>query len=339
MSRAISDETRALTQPDASVPRFRQALNTLPLLQVAVLIGLAAVLVATVPAIANQRSINAVLIIASLLALAAMGQTLVVILGGLDLTVPGYITFGAFAASNLAGMAGWPWPLMMVFVIAVCASIGAFVGFICHQLKIQPLVVTLGFGAVLTGGTLFLAGSDYSSAPPDALRDLTKIKSTTFGIPVPPVVFIVIILAVLTWLFLTRTPAGRRLYATGISPRAAALTRIHTGAVWTLVFAVSGALAGVAGIFIASFGSGWSQAVGDPYFYSGLAAVIVGGTTFGSIRGSYTRTVLGAVILTLLATIIVSNGLAEAQSRIVYGLIIIGVVALYGRDRHVRDRF
>ena len=67
--------------------------------------------------------------------------------------------------------------------------------------------------------------------------------------------------------------------------------------------------------------------------------MLVGGTTFGSVRGSFTRTALGALILTVVATIITSRGLAEAQSRIVYGVIILAVVALYGRERHVRDRF
>jgi len=124
-----------------------------------------------------------------------------------------------------------------------------------------------------------------------------------------------------------------------VNPRAASLSRVNTSVVWTAVFAASGALAGVAGMFIASFGSGWAQTIGDPYLFSGLAAVLVGGTTFGSVHGSFTRTALGALILTLVSTIIVSRGLAEAQSRIVYGVIILAVVALYGRERHVRDRF
>ena len=268
-----------------------------------------------------------------------MGQTLVVILGGLDLAIPGYVIFGAFVAANLAGGQGWPVPVAFLLTIAVCGGLGAAIGFLCHRLKVEPLMMTLGMGAALTGGTLFLANGNYASAPPEFLRNLAGVTSTTFGTAASAhhpdrgrsgsAVMV----------GLTRTPAGRSLYATGINARAAKLTRINTTAVWTLVFAASGTLAGIAGMFIASFSSGWAQSIGEPYLFSGLAAVLVGGTTFGSIRGSFTRTLLGALILTGLSTIIVSNGLAEAQSRIIYGVIILIVVALYGRERHVRDRF
>jgi ribose transport system permease protein len=310
-----------------------------PVLQVVVLVVLAGWLIVTVPAIAAPRPATAILTIASLLALAAMGQTLVVILGGLDLATPGYILFGAYVSVNLAGSLSLPSPVAVLVVIAVCGGIGALIGWLCHRFTVQPLVVTLGAGAALTGATMFLADGDYSSAPPADLRSLAGMTGTTFGLPVPPVILIVVLCAIVLWLFLNRTAAGRKLYATGINVRAARLTRINTGLVWTLVFAASGALAGIAGIFIAAFGSGWSQTIGEPYLFSGLAAVLVGGTTFGSIRGSYTRTILGALILTVLSTTIVANGLTEAQSRIVYGGIILAVVALYGRERHVRDRF
>lgn len=337
-----TSHTASLTAP-APPPRrwerFRTWVFEVPALQIVVLVALTTWLIVTVPAFLAPRPIGAILVIACLLALAAMGQTLVVILGGLDLAVPGYILFGAFVASNLAGKLALPLPLAFALVIGVCGGIGALIGWICHRFTVQPLVVTLGIGATLTGATQFLAQGDYSNAPPEALRKIAGITGTTFGIPLPPIIPIVVICAVLLWVFLNRTTAGRKLYATGINPRAARLTRVDTTKVWTLAFAASGALAGMAGMLIAAFGSGWSQTVGEPYLFAGLAAVLVGGTTFGSIRGSYTRTVLGALILTVLSTIIIGYGLSEAQSRIVYGAIILAVVSLYGRERHVRDRF
>lgn len=334
--------TASLTAP-APAPgrpaRFRRWLFDVPALQVVVLAALFAWLAITVPAILNPRSLTSVLVLASLLALAAMGQTLVVILGGLDLAAPGYILFGAFVAANLAGKLAVPVPLAFLLVIAVCGGVGALVGWLCHRFRAQPLVVTLGVGAALTGATQFLANGEYSIAPPMELRTLAMLTGATFGLPIPPIVILVAVSAVILWLLLNRTAAGRKLYATGINVRAADLTGIRTSAVWTSVFAASGALAGLAGIFIASFGAGWSQSTGEPYLFSGLAAVLVGGTTFASVRGSYTRTLLGALILTVLSTIIVSNGLSESQSRIVYGIVILAVVAMYGRERHVRDRF
>lgn len=326
-------------EPTRALRLRRWALET-PLFQAVILIVMSAVLVSLVPAFLERPiAVVSILTIASLLALAAMGQTLVVILGGLDMAIAGYVTFGAMMASQATSRLGWQTPLVMLVVLAVCAGIGALVGWVCHRFRVEPLVITLGLGVALTGGSLFLANGDYNGQPPQELRALAQLTGTTFGLPVPPVVFIVALLGVALWLFLSKTTAGRRLYATGVNPRAAGLTRIRTATVWSGVFAASGAFAGLAGMFIAAFGSGWTMTIGEPYLFSGLAAVLVGGTTFGSIRGGFTRTALGALILTVLSTIIISQGMSEAQTRIVYGVIILAIVALYGRERHVRDRF
>lgn len=339
-STSITASLTAPRPPEAGWPRFRRWTLETPILQVVVLIALIVVLIVMIPAFAARPQAGvAILVLAALLSLAAMGQTLVVILGGLDLAIAGYITFGAMIASNATSRLGWSAPFATLFTILVCGGIGALVGWLCHRFRIQPLVLTLGVGAVLTGGSMFVANGDYNGQPPQELRQLVQLTGTSFGLPIPPIIPIVVILGVLLWLFLGKTTSGRKLYATGVNARAADLTRIKTSRVWVWVFAASGALAGVAGMLIASFGSGWAQTIGDPYLFSGLAAVLVGGTTFGSIRGSFTRTALGALILTIVSTLIVSQGLAEAQSRIVYGVIILLVVALYGRERHVRDRF
>lgn len=318
---------------------LRSIANRLPVLQVCVLAGLIAWLVSVQPAIVNRRSIVSLCIIASLLAITAMGQTLVVILGGLDLATPGYVLFGAYSATVLAGREELP--LIAVFAIAmgVTGTVGAFTGYFCHRYRIQPLVFTLGTGAALAGATLYLADGDYSSSPPPSLKGLASLNGSSFGLAIPPVIVIVAVGVVLLWLVLNRTASGRRLYATGTNVQAAGLTRVRTSAIWSLVFASSAALAALAGIFIASFGSGWSQATGEPYLFSGVAAVLVGGTTFGSIRGSFSRTVLGALILTTLSTIIIAHDLKDAHGRIIYGLIVLVVVSLYGRERHIRDRF
>lgn len=339
----VTEVTRSLTTPlppPSPWARVRRWAVETPLIQFVILVVLSAVLVTLVPAFLERPvAIVAIITLAALLALAAMGQTLVVILGGLDLAIAGYITFGAMIAGNATSRLGWSVPLVFAVVFLVCGGIGAVVGWLCHRFRIEPLVMTLGVGAVLTGGSLFLVNGDFNGQPPQELKSLAQLNGTTFGLPIPPIIAIVLGLGIAIWLFLAKTAAGRRLYATGVNPRAADLARIRTSVVWTLVFAASGVFAGMAGIFLAAFGSGWSISIGEPYLFSGLAAVLVGGTTFGSVRGGFTRTALGALILTVLSTIIISQGLTEAQTRIVYGIVILGMVALYGRERRVRDRF
>ena len=153
--------------------RFRNWTLRTPFIQFVVLVVLAVVLVALVPAfVARPQAAISVLVLASLLALAAMGQTLVVILGGLDLAIVGYVTVGAMVASNATSRLGWSAPAAILVVLLVCGGVGAGVGWLCHRFNVQPLVVTLGVGVILTGGSMFLVNGDYNGQPPQELKSL-----------------------------------------------------------------------------------------------------------------------------------------------------------------------
>jgi ribose transport system permease protein len=169
------------------------------------------------------------------------------------------------------------------------------------------------------------------------LTDLTAATGTTLGFQVPPVVVIWGVVAIIVAVLLYRTAAGRRLYATGANPRAAALVNIKTRWVWVSVFAASAIISALVGCLLAGF-AGADQSIGDPYLFSGLTAVIVGGTTFMGARGDYTHTVVGALMLTVLTTVLVGKGYDQADQQIIFGLLILLVVAGYGRDRRLRDR-
>jgi ribose transport system permease protein len=149
-------------------------------------------------------------------------------------------------------------------------------------------------------------------------------------------IFLIIVSLLLAFV-LYRTPLGRRIYATGANPRAAGIARVPVGKVWTGVFAFSAICSALVGILLAGF-AGADQTIGDPYLFTGLTAVIVGGVTFGGAHGGYVHTAIGALILTVLTTILVGNGLETADQQIIYGLLILLVVAGYGRDRRVQDR-
>jgi ribose transport system permease protein len=107
--------------------------------------------------------------------------------------------------------------------------------------------------------------------------------------------------------------------------------------VWTAVFAASALCSALVGILLAGF-AGADQSLGDPYLFQGLTAVIVGGTTIMGARGDYTHTVIGALILTELTTILVGKGYETADQQIIFGVLILIVVAGYGRDKRIRDR-
>lgn len=308
-----------------------------PVLQLLALVALFLYGASTIDGFAAQTSVDSMLVLASLLGLAALGQTLVLILGGLDLSVPGHIVMGAILVSELYGKYGWNAPLAIAFVVVAAALLGGLTGWICHRWRIQPLVVTLGVGALSAGAVVAWTHGQLSGTAPGFLTNLTTAVGTTFGVQVPPVVVIWGVVAVLLALFLHRTRSGRKLYATGANPRAAALARIDTQRVWVGVFAVSAVASALVGCLLAGF-AGADQTIGDPYLFSGLTAVIVGGTTFMGARGDYTHTVVGALILTVVTTILVGKGYDQADQQIIFGVLILLVVAGYGRDRRLRDR-
>jgi ribose transport system permease protein len=215
---------------------------------------------------------------------------------------------------------------------------GGLCGFICHRFGAQSLVVTLGMYSILVSGALVVTGSSIGGTPPPQLTKWTAVLGRTFGLPVPPVVVLCVVVAVVVSVVLARTPAGRKLYATGANERAARGLLIRTGWVWTGTFAISAAISGLVGLLIAGFSDGATASTGDPYLYSGLAAVLVGGTALGSARGDFVRTVIGAFILTELTTILSGMGFGQGDTYILFGVAIVVVVMAYGRQRRLNDR-
>jgi ribose transport system permease protein len=319
------------------VTRVRGLQRRFPLLQIVALVALFVYGAQTIEGFSTQTSVDAMLVLAALLGLAALGQTLILILGGLDLSVPGHIVMGAVLMSQLYGAHSWSAPLAIAAPVVVAAIVGGISGWICHRWRIQPLIVTLGVGAMSAGAVVAWTQGKLTGAAPSFLSQLTSATGTTFGLQVPPVVVVWGVIAVVLAVVLHRFRSGRRLYATGANPRAAALVGISTKRVWVAAFAVSAMASALVGCLLAGF-AGADQTIGDPYLFSGLTAVIVGGTVFMGARGDYTHTVVGALILTVLTTILVGKGYDQADQQIIFGVLILLVVAGYGRDRRLRDR-
>jgi len=133
------------------------------------------------------------------------------------------------------------------------------------------------------------------------------------------------------------TVIGRWIYSTGSNVRAADLALVPTRWIWVGAFAFSALTAAVVGVLLAGFSGSGQASIGEPYLWESLTAVFIGGTTFGS-RGDYWRTVLGALLLIELTTVLIGNGFTYADQRILSGVLILLIVSLYGRDRRLRDR-
>jgi ribose transport system permease protein len=309
-----------------------------PIMQAAAIVVLFVVGSTTLSGFTRYSSIKTMLILASFLGIAAVGQQIVILLGGVDLAVPSFIALGNFMIAQLVGADGWPFVAAFALMIAIACVVGAFSGFICSHYHVQPLVVTLGIGSVVLGAVLVWTNGIVIAGVPAWVSRLSSPVAGTFGIDIPPVVVIWFVIALVVAYFLHLTVTGRQIYAAGSNPVAATVALVPIDRLWMLSFAISAVAASTTGVLLAGFSGTGDFTVGNPYLFSSLAAVIVGGTALVGARGDYWRTVLGALLLTELTTILIGYGFGEASQQIFYGLAIMVVVPLYGRDRRAADR-
>ncbi len=317
--------------------RMRQVQARYPMLQI---LALGAVFIygdVTLPGLGSWQSTRSILFLASLVGLASVGQTLLILLGSFDLGISGYIVAGALAVTALDLKYHLPFAVSMLLVVLGAGGLGSIAGQVCSRYRIQPFIVTLAMGTIAVGVVQVLNGGTTNGSAPAWLATLAQPATGTFGISIPPVVVMWIVVAVLISIFLYRTTSGRFLLATGANPGAADYALIRTRRVWTFAFAFSAAVAALVGVLIAGFAGSVDGSIGDPYLFEGVVSVIVGGTIFGG-PGDYTRTCIGALFVTVLTTVLVGHGATAATEQIVYGAIILLAVALHGRERSLRDR-
>ncbi|MCZ4094445.1 ABC transporter permease [Sinorhizobium psoraleae] len=267
--------------------------------------------------------------VASFLGVVAAGMMVVILLGHIDLSVPWVMTTGAMMACAAAGFGGVG-PIIAIPIGVLCgAAFGVVNGFGVAYLRIPSMIVTLASNVVAQGLMVVYTGgfSPQDSAPP-AIRWL----ATGFVIPGLPNAIIVwaAISAMMVFLF-TRTSFGRAVYGIGNSERAAYLSGVDTRRIVMIAFAISGALSAFGGVLLAGYASKAAQAMGDAYLLPAIAAVVLGGTSILGGRGSYLGTVAGVILITLLQSILSVMQMPEAGRQIVYGVVIIVMLLLYGR--------
>jgi ribose transport system permease protein len=306
---------------------------TLGALAIAILLHAAGTIL--IDGYSSPFSARAMLVLAALLAVASIGQTLVVIVGGIDLSIPFVIGFANVVAAQLTGD-GVNFVPVCLIVSAFALAIGAVNGGLSAWLKIHPLIVTLGIGTMAQGAVLIWTHGFPSGSAPGFVSDFVSIGGAMGPIPLPGLIPAIIVLALAITLLMSRTPYGRRVYALGGNPLAARYALIKPIAMWATTFALSAWFAALAGVLLLGFtGSAYGD-VGQPYLFQTLAAVVVGGTSLLGGRGSYWGTLIGAIVLTEINTLLIGVGLQPSMVQAALGAIIIILVSLYGREPHLR---
>lgn len=280
-------------------------------------------------------AIRALLVLSSFLIIAAAGQTLVMLIGGIDLSIPFLIGFANVAVAQLSS-GGMPFGVAMVVVLVACALIGAFSGGISSVLGIHPLIVTLGIGTALLGAVSLWTKGYPTGAAPGYINEFVSIGASIGPLPVPWLVPAAALLVIALALFEAKTTLGRQIFALGSNPQAAPYVLIRPHFVWVFCFATSAVLAGITGILLLGFSGAAFADVGRVYLFQTVAAAVIGGTALAGGRGGVLGTVAGALALTELNTVLVGLGLDPTVVQIALGALIVAVVAVYGRQAHLR---
>ncbi|WP_429819309.1 ABC transporter permease [Ensifer sp. B1-9] len=296
-----------------------------------------------VPGFVSSQNARSILLLAAFLGLASVGQTLCALVGALDLSIP-YVIGGANILLPSLMTAGLPAPMAMVVVVILGAFVGAANGALSFKLQGQALIMSLGVGFAAVGAVQIYTslGSQFGgtvfASVPEWLRNIAAFNGTFFGLPIPPVIIIWAVIAIGLGWFMHNTWFGRSIYAIGGSRTAAARLGISEFKVWTGIHTFSGAMSAITGMLLLGFSGGGFVGVGDPYLFTTVAAVVIGGTSLLGGAGGYGATVLGVLVLTVLTSLLVGLGLSFSAQQAVVGLLIVPMVAIYARSPHIRNQ-
>ena len=290
-----------------------------------------------IPDYMSWGSVRTLLLLSALLGIPSIGQTGVIMIGGIDLSIPAIIGLADVAVTELAGY-GLPFWQTALIVIAASVVIGLINGGLSLVLSVHPLVVTLATGYIILGGVLAWTHAQYTGTVPGWLVTASSVGGHVGPIPLPGSVLLWIVL-IAAFLFLeAMTVWGKRFYAAGANRQAARLALARPDRIWLSTFVVSALCAAICGVLYAGFSGEADANVGQALLFQTVTAVVVGGTSLLGGRGGVGRTVGGALIVTELGTLLIGVGLGAPVQQIFLGGLMVVLVALYGREAHVSSR-
>lgn len=278
------------------------------------------------PSFLTAKHLITVLHDTSILGISAIGQTVVILTGGIDLSVGATMLMADAVGAMLLGGEN------RIIPILICLGLGLLIGVVngtgIALLKIPPFIMTLGMMSILTGSIFIFAKTSGFASP--ILRNLSIGKIGN----IPILVLIWIFLNVIMAFIMKLTVFGREVYAIGSNPIASYHSGIKNKKVIFFVYVISGIFSAIAGLFLLGYtgvpeltyrGGG----LGMDYTMSAIASVIIGGTIFTGARGAVEKTIFGVLVLKILFSILTMMGIGGAGKLIAQGLIIMVIVGIY----------
>lgn len=273
--------------------------------------------------------------VASFLGVIATGMMIVILLGQIDLSVPWVVAVGGMMSTAATGWGPVGETLAVPFGIACGVLLGLVNGLGVAYLRVPSMIITLAVNAVAQGLMVVHTGG---FSPQDSSSAAMRVLATgnmLLGIPNALIVWAIVGASAIA--LLSRTTFGRAVYGIGNRERAAYLSGVRTQRIVMIAFAISGGLSAFGGVLLAGYASKAAQAMGDAYLLPSIAAVVLGGTNILGGRGSYLGTVAGVILITLLQSILSVMQMPEAARQVIYGLVIITMLLVYGRGEKARS--
>jgi ribose transport system permease protein len=316
---------------DVSVPRLSREGRRVVYAWVAVIVLFVAGELAR-PGFSSVGSIESVLVVSSFVGLVGAGQFFVILVGGIDLSIPWVLNAAAIllATSSLGQNARAAQALVLTLGMGLLAGVVNGIG--VALFGVSAVVMTLAMNGIMEGLTLGLSGgltcgSCASYAPPVVQA---AVNGHLLGVPAVLWLWLVITLIVSAVLGISRF--GRQSYAIGNNARAAFLAGVNVRLMTVLLYALSGLFAALGGVLLVGFGGQASLGMGAPYLFQSIAAVVIGGVYILGGRGHYVGVVAGAISLTALVSVLMALNMPEYGRNIIYGVVILALLLLYGRE-------
>jgi len=270
----------------------------------------------------------AILHISSFMALAAMGQTLVFLIAGIDLSVASLLSAAGILLCTLVDK-GVSFAGSVVLVIAASAIVGSLNGLGISYLKIPPLVMTVAMQYILRGATLVT-----TNGKPIAISTASLSYWVNQGVigPITGGILVTAICCVMLMWMLYKTKFGREIFFMGSSPRVALMSGINNDVITLKVYTLAAALTGLTGIMLVGYTGTAAVRIGDSYLLPSIAAVLLGGTSPLGGKGNVVRTIIGAFILCNTVSLLTVLQMSEAARQVIEGIIVLIFIVVNNVD-------
>lgn len=281
------------------------------------------------PGYANIANVRVLSISIAILGLTALGQTLPILTGGMDLSIPWMFCIGGYLCAALTGGDNEKLLYAVPAVLIVGLVMGTFNGFGIAFVGIAPVIMTMASNIIFQGLLVGLTEGTPGGKIPDALKSLALEGNSIVGR-----LFIVwLIISVAAWLLLVKTPYGRKIYAVGNSETCSLYSGINVKLMKLSAYALCGMMATLAGMLYAGRVSQLYLGMGDTYQMASISAVAVGGVSLVGGSGSYIGAMAGCFVIVILEGLLAAMSFSQGVQKIIYGIVLFLAVLLSSRKK------